>query len=87
MTKQEYAEAISHPKTYNSKQECIDGIFPIVEYAIKHLNMVINLNGQAFDLSKLMPNKPDVNDEKNVFALFCMYNKIIGEPVTQMIIK
>lgn len=87
MTKEEFEKSINHPKTYSSKQETIDGIFPIVEYAIKHLNMVIHMNGQAFDLSKLIPNKPDINDEKNVFALFCMYNKIIGEPVTQMIIK
>ncbi|MCK9429309.1 MAG: hypothetical protein M0R17_04845 [Candidatus Omnitrophica bacterium] len=87
MTEQEFEDAIKHPKTYSSKQETIDGIYPIVEYAIKHLNMVVNINGRHFDLSKIITNKPDINDEKNVFAMFMLYNKLIGEPVIQTIIN
>ena len=87
MTQQEYEEAIKNPKQYSSKQDTIDGIFTIVEYAIKHLNMIVNINGQTFDLSQIIPNKPDINDEKNVFALFMLYNKIIGEPISQTLIR
>jgi hypothetical protein len=87
MTKEQYEEAVKNPKLYPSKQECIDATFSIVEYYIKHTNINLVINGQQFNLANIIPNKPDINDEKNVFALFMLYNKIIGEPINQTLIR
>lgn len=78
MTKQEYAEAISHPKTYNSKQECIDGIFPIVEYYLKNSNITVVSGNRKIHSSQIVLNKPDINDDNNFWLLTYAYNKIIG---------
>jgi len=87
MTQQEYEEAITHPKTYNSKQECIDGIFPIIEYYLKHTNVIFNNGRIVINSSQIILNKPDIKDERNTFALFMAYNKLIGEPITQTLIR
>lgn len=87
MTKQEFEDAIKHPETYSSKQETIDGIYPIIEYAIKNTNVTVHLRNISLNVSQIIANKPDINDEKNVFAMFMLYNKLIGEPVSQMIIN
>jgi len=86
MTRQEYDDAINHPKTYLSKQDTIDDLYEIVKAHMKYSNVNFVINGQQFNISKIIPNKPDINDEKNVFALFLLYNKIIGEAISQNII-
>lgn len=78
MTKQEFEKAISNPKTYNSKQETIDGIFPIVEYWLKNNNLTLSNGRQVINTSQIILNKPDVKDDKNFFWLAYAYNKIIG---------
>jgi hypothetical protein len=87
ISKEEFQQTINNPKTYKTKQECIDGIFPIVEFALKHYNISIGFNNQFINSSQIIPIKPDINDEGNIFALFCLYSKIIGEPVTKTLIK
>jgi len=78
MTKQEYEEAIKNPKEYTSKQETIDGIFPIVEYYLKHSGLTLSNGKMVINTEQIILKKPEVNDNNNFVLLAYAYNKIIG---------